>query len=76
LASSTQTLAFIGSAMRIGSPLGTKITLVAHPLLMVSNATMQAIFEICLLLCVLTGLVLPQDRLNELEDRGKDLLYH
>jgi len=72
--SSTQTLALIGSAMRTGSPSGTMITRVAHPLLMFSNATTQAILEIWLLLCVLTGLVLSQKRLNKLEDRGEDLL--
>jgi hypothetical protein len=74
--SSTQTLALIGSAMRTGSPSGTRITRVAHPLLMFSNATTQAIFEIGLLLCVLTGLVLSDDGLDELEDRSKNLLYH
>jgi len=60
--------------MRTGSPSGTRITRVAHPLLMFSNATTQAILEIWLLLCVLTGLVLSQKRLNELEDRCEDLL--
>lgn len=70
--SSTQTLALTVSAKRTGSPSGTRITLVAHPL----DAIHKALTKSRLFGDTFTGLVLPKDRLNELQNRCDDLFDH
>lgn len=69
-----QTRVLTGSAIRTGSPSGTRITLVAHPLLMLAYAITQAITQSWITLGVFTGLILPDQTLNKLEDRGQYLL--
>lgn len=63
-----------GSAILTGSPSGTRITLVAHPLFMLVDAITQAIAQSRVTFGVFTGLILPDQTLQELEDRGQDLL--
>jgi hypothetical protein len=55
----------MGSANLTGSPSGTRITLVAHPLMSV-DAIAKALTEAGTLLSIFTRLVLSKKRLNEL----------
>lgn len=41
---------------------------------MLVNAITQAVTQSRITFCVLTGLILPDQTLNKLEDRGQDLL--
>lgn len=75
----TQTRALTGSARRTGSPLGTRTTLVAQPLVMASNAIPETSFESRLWFGVFT-LDVPLNQLLNLvyghrSDRLGDALY-
>ena len=50
------------------------MTLVAQPLFMLCNAITQTITQSRVTLGVFTGLILPDQTLKKLEDRGQDLL--
>jgi len=64
LLSTTQTRALTSSARRTGSPWGTMITLVAHPLLMPINAIKEMFFKLILFLGILADGVLARQALK------------
>ena len=69
LESSTQTRTFASSASLIGSPFGTSITRVAHPLFMTADTIQQPVTQAWIAFAIFTGFVLSQDVFQELEDR-------
>lgn len=63
-----------GSASLTGSPLGTSTTLVAHPLLMLTNAIQQLVTQAMIAFGVFTRGVFAEQMLDELEHCQQDLL--